>query len=187
MKTIGRRVFVYVLNISGILISCTAMFVASVSAAELDLTDQLLARLLDRHTEPLLYEQANNPWPGGNYKLEVFKNGKPMVTSGVKEVRLKMPLRIAITGDAANSLLKFKLACSASFTTLGEVRLTPQEEGSVAALTSDITLPIPAVVADCDGVQLPIDNYLKALLEQNEKKWEQDLDSKINAWLADSK
>jgi hypothetical protein len=150
-----------------------------------DLSEQLMASLLDRHTLAKLYEQANNPWPGGNYQLEVFKNGQPEVRTNAQDILIKMPLRIAIAGDIANALLKFKMACKASFTTLGEVRLQPVKPGRVNALASSVTLPIPQVMADCDGSPVPIDGYLKNLLEQNKRRWELELDAKVNAWLSE--
>lgn len=158
--------------------------VSAAPAPETALTDQVLAALLDGHTEPQLYEKSNNPWPGGSYSLEVFKGGKPAVTSSAGRIHLKMPLKIVIAGNAASSLLKLKLACNASFATTGEVELTPRVKGAVSPLQSNITLPIPSVMADCDGAQLPIDAYLKAFVEQNKRQWESEIDAQVNAQLA---
>lgn len=158
----------------------------SVSAAPASgpaLTDELLAALLDRHTESQLYEQANNPWPGGNYKFDVIKGGSPTVTSSAGKVHVKMPLKIVIAGNAENGFLKLKLACKASFTTVGEVEFTPHVEGAILPLKSQIFLPIPPVMADCDGMQLPVEPYLKAFVEQNKRQWESKIDAQVNAQL----
>lgn len=149
-----------------------------------NLSDQLMAEFLHRHTEDMLYQQADNPWPGGTYRLQVFKNGKPRVLSGIGSVEVHVPLRVAINGTAASDLLKIKMGCTASFTTLGRIVFTPREAGVINALKSNITLPIPAVVADCDGVKLPIDAYLTAAVEQNKQQWQEDVDQKVNAWLS---
>lgn len=148
-----------------------------------NLSDQLMAELLHRHTDGMLYQQADNPWPGGTYKLQVFKNGKPRVLSSMGSVEVHVPLRVAIAGTAASDLLKIKMGCTASFTTLGRVEFTPRQAGIVEVLKSTITLPIPAVVADCDGVKLPIDSYLTVAVEQNKQQWQADVDQKVNGWL----
>lgn len=155
----------------------------AMAASSLSLSDRVMAELLDNHTAGKVYQQANNPWPGGSYKLEVFKNGKPKIVSGSGTITLQMPLKIAITGNAASTLLQMKMACSTSFTTVGEIELTARDSDNIDALKSRINLPIPAVVADCDGVKLPVDTYLKAAVAQNQQQWQRDIDQKINAWL----
>lgn len=144
-----------------------------------------MTELLDRHTQGRVYEQANNPWPGGNFKIEVYKDGEPRVTSGLHSIHLQMPLEVRISGDAASSFLQMKLACTSRFTTIGEVELTPRTAGRVEQLSSNITLPIPPAEADCGTMKLPIDAYLKAVVAQSKPKWEQDIDKKLNDWLSE--
>lgn len=148
-----------------------------------NLSDQLIAELLHRHTNGMLYQQADNPWPGGTYKLQVFKNGKPRVLSATGSVEVNVPLRVEIAGSAASDFLKIKMACTANFTTLGRIEFTPREAGVINVLESSITLPIPPVVADCDGVKLPIETYLTAAVQQNKQQWQKDVDEKVNSWL----
>lgn len=169
------------------LITLSTLSVGAFSASEPSLSDRLLANLLDVHTTEQLYQQADNPWPGGKYRLEVFKNGKPMVTSGPTVIHISVPLKIVIAGNAASDLLKFNMACKTSFNTVGEVVFTPGVKGSLTALRSQITLPIPVVAADCGGMQLPVDAYLKTFVAQNKRKWEQDIDAKVNAQLGKAK
>lgn len=166
------------------LITLSILSLGALSAPDLSLSDRLMANLIDTHTDKQLYQQADNPWPGGKYQLDVFKNGKPIVTSGPEVIHIKVPLKIVIAGNAASGLLKFNLVCKTSFTTVGEVEFSPAVEGSLSPLRSQITLPIPAVAADCDGMQLPVDTYLTAFVAQNKRKWEQDIDSKVNAQLS---
>lgn len=149
------------------------------------LTDQLLGTLLDKHTPTPLYEQANNAWPGGSFTLQIFQHGKPRITSGASSIHLQVPLKVEIAGNAANEFLRIKLNCSTSFTTLGEVELTPTTPDKVNVLKSEITLPIPAAVANCDGVNMPIDSYLTALVKQYKGQWESQIDEEVNARLAE--
>ncbi len=157
--------------------------VANVSAAD-SLTNQLLSELLEQHTPGIIHQQANNPWPGGNYTLKVLKNGRPTVHSDSGSIHFQMPLKIDISGDASSSFLRVHLACKASFTTLGEVRFAPLKPGDVTVLKSDVRVSVPPVMADCDGVQLPIETYVKALVQQKKPDWEAQIDAEVNAWLA---
>lgn len=148
------------------------------------LTDKLLSELLDRHAPEKVFEQGENPWPGGDFSVQVLKNGAPQVTSRVQSIHVQMPLKIVIEGNASSSFLRMQLQCTASFTTLGEVVFTPRIPGLVNAFDSSITLPVPPVVASCDGMQLPIDEYLQALVNQKKRQWEVQLDEEVNQWLA---
>ena len=164
---------------------CAGSFFSWAENNPATVTDQLLADLLYRHAPKELYKQADNPWPGGDYSLQVFKNGKPVVTSSAGDIHLNMPIQVVITGNAANELLKLKLACNTRFNSTAEVTFTPVKAGVMTAFKSSITLPIPAVIANCDGMQLPIDQYLKTLVAQNKAQWEIKLDQKLNAWLVE--
>lgn len=156
----------------------------SAAASAENLADRLLSTLLHENTEGQLYQQANNPWPGGSYKLQVFKNGKPSMISSANDIQLQMPLRVFIVGDATNSLLKVELACTAEFNTVARLGLTPKKGGGPSLqLQSQVHLPIPMVTADCGGMQLPIQAYLQVFIEQNKPKWEHDIDAKVNGLL----
>lgn len=146
-------------------------------------TDQLLAVLLEKHLPAPLYEQGSNPWPGGVYSLEVHKVGRPEVTSSATNILVKMPLKVLIAGNAGSELLQLKMACSTSFTTTGEIIFTPEKPGLVSHLESAITLPIPPVMANCDGMQFPIEEYLRTVVAQNKRQWEMKLDAEMKAWL----
>lgn len=146
-------------------------------------TDQLLAVLMAKHLPEPLYEQGSNPWPGGNYSLEVHKLGQPEVTSSATHILVKMPLKVLIAGTVGNELLQLKIACSTSFITTGEIIFTPEKPGQVTHLESTITLPIPTVMANCDGMQFPIEEYLRPLVAQNKKQWEVKLDAQMKEWL----
>lgn len=148
------------------------------------ITDQLLAALLEKHLPTPVYERGNNPWPGGAYKLEVFKIGRPEVISSTANIQVKMPLKILITGNVSNDLLQVTLNCSTSFTTVGEIFFTPTQPGTINTLASSVTLPIPPVMADCNGMQVPIDEYLKTVVAQNKRQWELKLDTEVKGWLA---
>lgn len=173
-----------ILGASGL--SFVGSAISAAPAVGASLTDHLLATLLDRRTQSQLYRQGNNPWPGGSYTLEVLKNGQPTVISSDDAIHVKMPLKIDIKGDAASTLLKIKLGCSAHFTTVGEVIFSPGAKGSPTDLKSRINMPIPAVVADCDGMQLAITPYLEAFLAQNKQKWEREIDARVNAILSET-
>lgn len=149
------------------------------------LTDQLLAQLLEKHLPAPLYQRANNPWPGGNFRLDIFQRGQPIVRSKDASIHVQLPLRIVIAGDASNDFLGFKVNCHASFQTIGTIDLTPANTSDTILLRSAVAVPIPPVTADCDGLQLPIDSYLKAFVAQNERQWELRIDREINTQLAE--
>jgi hypothetical protein len=147
-------------------------------------TDQLLALLLEKHLPAPLYEQGSNPWPGGNYKLEVHKAGRPEVVSATDHIHVKLPLQVRMAGDMANNMLQIKLTCSTRFDTVGEIVFAPTKPGDVSSLASAITLPIPPAMADCDGMKFPVDAYIKTLVAQNKRQWELRLDEEIKTWMA---
>lgn len=159
-----------------------ALAVGPVGAATL--TDQLMADLLESNLPRPVYQQDNNPWPGGSYTVEVFKEGSPRVVSGEQSIYVEMPLRIVIVGNAASEFLRFRMACNASFVTTGAVKFTP---GEATTLNSEITLPIPPVQATCDNMQLPVDTYLKAFVAQNKRQWELQIDRELHDWLTQPK
>ncbi|WP_187407992.1 hypothetical protein [Saccharophagus sp. K07] len=147
------------------------------------ITDQLLAVLLERHLPEPMYEQASNPWPGGDYSLQVQKAGRPEVTSSETNIHVKIPLKVLISGKVANDMLQIKLACSSSFTSIGEIVFTPAKPGVITTLTSAITLPVPPTTANCEGLQFPIDDYLKTVIAQNKRQWELKLDAELKDML----
>jgi hypothetical protein len=161
-------------------LSADAIFAATKPST---VTDQLLAVLLEKHLPAPLYEQGKNPWPGGDYSLEVHRVGRPEVTSSATNIVVKMPLKVLIAGNAGSELLQLKMACSTSFTTTGEIIFTPEKPGLVNHLESSLTLPIPPVMANCDGMQFPIEDYLRAVVAQNKRQWEVKLDAEMKEWL----
>lgn len=157
------------------------------AAPQTNLTDRLLSTLIDKNSQGLLYEQGENPWPGGSYTLQVFKDGEPSFASGPNDIRMQMPIRVAIKGDASNKVLNMQLSCAAQFGTVGVVELTPIAGMNQLQLQSRVDLPVPVVNADCGGMQLPIQSYLQAFIAQNKPKWERDINTKVNAVLSGKK
>lgn len=155
----------------------------ALAAQPANLTDQLMALMLEKHLPAPVYEQGSNPWPGGSYQLQVHKTGRPEVVSSAHNIHVKMPLKVQIAGDMANDLLQLKFKCNTSFDTVGEIVFAPTKPGLVNTLASTVTLPIPPTIADCDGMKFPIDEYLKTLVAQNKKQWELKLDEEIKTWL----
>lgn len=154
------------------------------AAPGLTLTDQVLGLLLETHLPTPVYEQGSNPWPGGSYKLEVHKIGRPEVVSSASYIHVRMPLQVRMVGDMASDLLRIQLKCSTHFDTVGEIVFAPAKPGVLSSLASDITLPIPPAVADCDGMKFPVDQYIKTLVAQNKRQWELKLDEEIKTWMA---
>lgn len=162
---------------------CLNPLFAGAATKSTTVTDQLLALLLEKNLPAPMYEQASNPWPGGDYSLEVHKMGRPEVTSSATNIHVKIPLKVLIAGKINSDLLQIKMTCDSTFTTVGEILLTPEKSGVVSTLASVITLPIPPVMADCDGVKVPVDQYLQTVVTQNKKQWETKLDTEIRSWL----
>ncbi|MCR6650350.1 MAG: hypothetical protein NVV73_02060 [Cellvibrionaceae bacterium] len=166
---------------AGLIVSSDAAFAAAPRA--MSITDELLALLLEKHLPAPLYEQGSNPWPGGAYSLEVHKAGRPEVTSSTKNIHVKIPLKVLIAGNAGSELLQLKMTCSSTFTTIGEITFTPEKPGVVSSLASAITLPVPPAMANCDGMQFPIEEYLRNVVTQNKRQWELKLDAQMKEWL----
>lgn len=162
---------------------CFSPLFAGAAAKPTTVTDQLLALLLEKNLPAPMYEQSSNPWPGGDYALEVHKMGQPEVTSSATNIHVRIPLKVLIAGKINSDLLQIKMTCDSSFTTVGEILLTPEKTGVVSTLASVITLPIPPVMADCDGMKIPVDEYLKTVVAQNKRQWETKLDTEIRSWL----
>jgi|GEM_PF-2351334 hypothetical protein len=167
----------------GSLAAGMALSTSALAAAPQTVTDQLLALLLEKHLPTPLYEQGSNPWPGGAYSLTVHKAGRPEVTSTANNIHVKLPVRVAIAGNAGSEMLQIKLACSSSFTTTGEITFTPEKPGAVDTLKSSVTLPVPPVMANCEGMQFPIEEYLRSVINQNKRQWELKLDAEMREWL----
>ncbi len=169
--------------IAGLLICLNASLVLAAERPA-TVTDQLLALLLEKHLPEPLYEQGSNPWPGGNYSLEVHKLGRPEVTSTADHILVKIPLKVLIAGNVGSEFLQLKMACNSSFTTTGEIIFKPTKPGLVAHLESAITLPIPAAMASCDSMQFPVEEYLRAVVAKNKRQWELKLDAEMKGWLS---
>lgn len=170
----------------GLLLAVLALPVLAQKDAD-RLIDRLIVQLIQTHAPSPLYQQGNNPWPGGSYSLNVFKNGEPAVSSGPSSIELQVPLRIVVAGSASNGLLNLQLDCKASFTTLGNVTLAPRTAGDTLSLKSELNLVIPPVTADCGRVQLPIDSTIKSLIAQKIPEWEARIDAEVNSLLTSAK
>lgn len=175
-------------KISHTFLACTAAMMLSTGTAiaaapPQTVTDQLLALLLEKHLPAPLYEQGSNPWPGGAYSLTVHKAGRPEVTSSANNIHVKLPVKVLIAGNAGSEMLQLKLACNSTFTTTGEIIFSPEKPGAVNTLKSTITLPVPPAMANCDGMQFPIEEYLRNVVNQNKRQWELKLDAEMHEWL----
>ena len=171
---------------AGAAVLATCLIARPAQAADL-LSDRLLMEALERHAPAELYRQADNPWPGGGYNLTVFKQGKPAIESRADRITFKVPLRIVLDGAMQNALVQVKLACKASFNTVGEIELKPASAGTLVPLRSSLTLPVPPTNADCNGVSLPVHAYISALVQQKRVEWQNRIDAEVNGWLTDGK
>jgi hypothetical protein len=167
----------------GLLAAGMVLSTSAFAATPQTVTDQLLALLLEKHLPAPLYEQGSNPWPGGAYSLTVHKAGRPDVTSSANNIHVKLPVKVMIAGNAGSEMLQIKLACNSTFTTTGEITFTPEKPGAVNTLKSAITLPVPPVMANCEGMQFPIEEYLRNVITQNKRQWELKLDAEMREWL----
>lgn len=152
-----------------------------------NLTDVLLAHAIYDQAPDVLFERADNEWPGGQYTFRVMKNGRPQVVSSVDQVDLSIPVRVTIRGEVANDFLKVRAQCSAAFHTSAQIRLVRDEKSREAQrVESDITFPVPPVTADCGGANVPVDAVLRALVASQKVQWEARIDAEVDGWLESS-
>lgn len=146
------------------------------------LTDMLLAHAIYANAPDVLFERADNEWPGGRYSLSILKDGRPEVLSSMDQVDTLIPVQVDISGEVASELLQVKARCHSSFQTLVQVQLVRRLVQGEREIQSDVTFPVPPVKADCGGLSIPIDSILSALVATQELQWEKKIDTEINAW-----
>lgn len=144
------------------------------------LTERLLAALIERNAPTPLFQKADNSWPGGNFTVRVQRAGPAEVVAGGQEVVVEMPLKVILDGAIRNELLQLNLNCKAQFSAPGEVRLKPASATQLAPMRAQIDLVVPPTMADCGGTQLPVESYLRAVMQAQKPVWEAELAKKIN-------
>lgn len=153
------------------------------STSSASITNELLAYAIHANAPSVLFEKPNNRWPGGEYSLKILKEGRPAIQSSHDAVQISLPVRVNIEGVVASELLQIKTRCRSSFQTPAQVKLTRAPASSEYRVISDVTVSIPPTQADCNGVTLPIDGVLRALVATQEIQWEKKIDSEIHAWM----
>lgn len=165
------------------LLTLTAPVPTALAADQAPLTNRLLAALIERNAPAPLFEKADNSWPGGNYAVRVERAGTARVVAGLQELVVELPLKVRLDGAVRNDLLQLNLKCMAQFTTPGEVRLTPASATQLAPMRAELTLNVPPTTADCGGTQLPVESYLRAVLQTQKPVWEAELARRLNELL----
>jgi len=162
--------------------------VANASLAVADtVTDKLLARMLDRQIPATVLEAVDQPWTDGRYTIRLFKAGAPTYVSDARQFVLTLPLRAEMIGTVKRDFgaVKLQMTCKANFLTEGQLTVVPAFEAATIRATSTIAMPIPPVMANCDGLMLPFDAVLNGLVAASKPQWEAELNKVLNAQLAE--
>ena len=167
-------------------IFCTAILCASCSGVWAEtVVDTLMKRLIDKHIPAVLHEAVDQPWTDGTFTLRLFKAGSPDVKGDEKNLTLGLPIRAELSGHAKKDLgvAKIDIKCQAKFVTRAQVAVVPTFSLGKTTAKSEIDLPIPPVMAQCDGISIPVDAVLTSLVEASKLQWQADIDKAMNEQL----
>ncbi|WP_205859218.1 DUF4403 family protein [Pleionea sediminis] len=158
-------------------------FIAPIAFGSQSVTEKLIVHYVDKNMNGEIYSSGNIDWEHGYYSTRVIKAGKISLTSNEKNIELRLPVNIQLTGKAKKNLLGIKLTvgCSSQFVTTPLAVLSPRfSEGEVDFLVK-LSVDIPPTHLDCDGVKLSIQGALQELVNKKKVKWEKDLKDRLES------
>ncbi len=155
---------------------------ASTTLAE-NITDKLIATLINKKLPTVLYEHKDKPWDMGVYSLSVNKVGGASFASTDKQVILTLPLELIVSGKIDQNLLgaKINIYCKSRVTTDGKFNIVPKLKTKGSNAKVSILVPVPESHLNCDGLMIPIKPLLEKHISNNKSKWENDIEADIYA------
>ncbi|WP_252731890.1 hypothetical protein [Paraglaciecola arctica] len=144
-------------------------------------TDQLIVALVDKHLPQVLHQEKATPWQMGTYNLTVHKASGAKFFSNQQYLSLSVPIKVMMTGQVNKELFgqKILLNCSSVFVTETRLDLAPEINPPESTASVEVSVPIPEVNLNCEGLKLPIKPLLEQLVATKKQQWQQQLEQDI--------
>jgi hypothetical protein len=167
-------------------VSTAAIFIslaltAPAAEASRDITEVLLERAFNKQLPPTLITASNIDLQSGKFDIVVTRQGQAVLNSSATNLLLALPINVHLVGKMRQTIgpLDVDLKCDAKFNTNAGILLIPTLQQNMIRSNSKVTIPVPPVNANCDGLILPVAPLLQAIIDEQAKS----LEKRINELL----
>jgi hypothetical protein len=154
------------------------------SYAKENIVENLIEIVIEKNLPYLLYQHTDQKWDMGIYSLTIERLAKSTFVSSDSHINLSFPVQANIDGKIKKNIFGTKIAmdCKSKFVTDAKIKITPtiKADNSKSTSTVILSIKVPPTNLDCDGLMLPIQAVLEALIQEKKKTWELKLESNIN-------
>jgi hypothetical protein len=152
------------------------------SHAKENIVENLIEIVIEKNLPYLLYQHTDKQWDMGIYSLKIERLAKSDFVSTDTHINLSFPVQAKIDGKIKKTLFGTKIAidCESKFVTEAKIKITPTIKAENSKSKVILSLKVPPTNLDCDGLNIPIQPALEALIQDKKKAWEQDLETNIN-------
>jgi hypothetical protein len=146
-----------------------------------DITEILLERAFNKQLPPTLITASDIDLQSGKFDIVVTRQGQAVLNSSATKLLLALPINVHLVGKMRQTIgpLDVDLKCDAQFDTEAGILLMPRLQQNVIRSDSKVTIPVPPVNANCDGLVLPVAPLLQAIIDEQSKA----LEMRINEML----
>lgn len=143
---------------------------------------KLLAMALSTRIPLVLYEEKEAPWMGGKRSIKMTKAGAPVLNSSRDNMSVTLPVKASLRGNVNTDLmlLKVQADCQADFIAPAKLLFDVDFKQKPLKVGVSIAVTVPPVMANCEGYQLPVQQLIQAVVEQQKSQWEQNLQKQVN-------
>lgn len=157
-------------------------FLISKGYAKENVVENLIEIVIEKNLPYLLYEHKDKQWDMGVYSLTIERLGKSNFVSTKTDINLAFPVQAKIDGKIKQVLFgtNIDIDCKSMFVTKANIKITPTIKATNSKSKVTVSMNVPLTNLNCDGLSIPIKPVLEALIQDQKKAWEQDLESNIN-------
>ncbi len=143
---------------------------------------KLLAMALNTHIPLVLHEEKDAPWMGGKRSIKMTKAGKPVLDSSRDKMSVTLPVKASLRGNINTDLmlLKVQANCQADFIAPAKLFFDVDFKQKKLKVDVSIAVTVPPVMANCEGYELPVQQIIQAVVEQQKSQWEQKLQKQVD-------
>jgi hypothetical protein len=157
-------------------------FFINKSYAKDNIVEHLIEVVIEKNLPDLLYEHTDKEWDMGVYSLKIERLGKSDFVSTNTDLNLSFPVKAYIDGKVDKTFFGTKIImdCKSQFDTEAQIKITPTIKTANSTAKVTVSISVPPTNLKCDGLNIPIKTVLEALIQEEKKVWEQDLEANIN-------
>lgn len=146
----------------------------------------MVERLVNKQMPKVLLTANDVQWNAGTMNIVITKTGSANLKEAAKKLFVKLPIEVQLQGRMKQAVgpLEIDMNCKVHFQSIADIQLMPQfgAKGKLVS-QSKVSIPVPPVDADCEGISLPAAATLQLLIDQNTPNFEKEINKMVEKHL----